>query len=555
MATSMLLLLFASACCADFLAAGAFVHVAGPTSTGGTAPGPATLDWVWSAVEFNAASYNQTLASGPGSWGQTLPVCGDVYYCYDDDDVAAAMSAALQAGATRLQARSGSHSYVASAATTFGAAVIDVSNLTFIELGGKVPCHDDAAGTAECTEVHVGPGVRLFHLYHRLAEAGLFFPGGTCPTVAVGGFVLGGGYGPWSRMAGLGSDNILQITVHTAVGRRVVNATSDPDLFKALRGGGNNNFGIVTNFTLRALPKPAVVSSWRLNIASTSACISQAVPLFQRSATFDWVSASGNPPIPRSVYRTNAQPVSITIDMYKNGCAADIVGVNLTAAVLKAALATAGWLGIATTTPNPADGPAEDEWLLGVLRTEGCASVAACEARVRSEYPNPFRPGRWLAMSAYQFLPMDVVSTTAFVDGIRGGSVHNDGTFVVSIMDMYGGAINNTLLNDATAFAHHEALYHVQSLAYLPDGNATKYDNAASWSLGVLGSMDLAVARSNAGFNASYLPAAYRNYPSPFLPDANERYFGPRLLKFLLLVKQRVDPNNTFGYAQGVTGM
>jgi hypothetical protein len=95
----------------------------------------------------------------------------------------------------------------------------------------------------------------------------------------------------------------------------------------------------------------------------------------------------------------------------------------------------------------------------------------------------------------------------------------------------------------------------VQNLAYLPDGNATKYDNAASWSLGVLGAMDLAVARSNAGFNASYLPAAYRNYPSPFLPDANERYFGPRLLKFLLLVKRRVDPNNTFGYAQGVTGM
>ena len=77
--------------------------------------------------------------------------------------------------------------------------------------------------------------------------------GGECPTVGVGGYTLGGGFGPLSTTYGLAVDNAISMTMVTVDGGSAVvaNAFTNSDLFWALRGGGGGNFGIVTDVTFR----------------------------------------------------------------------------------------------------------------------------------------------------------------------------------------------------------------------------------------------------------------------------------------------------------------
>ena len=74
-------------------------------------------------------------------------------------------------------------------------------------------------------------------------------PAGSCPTVALGGLVLGGGMGLAGRAFGLTLDRVTSIDVVTADGRRR-RVDGDDDLFWALRGGGGS-FAIVTAIRLR----------------------------------------------------------------------------------------------------------------------------------------------------------------------------------------------------------------------------------------------------------------------------------------------------------------
>ena len=75
-------------------------------------------------------------------------------------------------------------------------------------------------------------------VYEALGDRALVVGGG-CGTVGVGGYTLGGGVGYLSRVYGLAIDNVLSYTVATAAGAIAnVTASSDPDLFWALSGGG-----------------------------------------------------------------------------------------------------------------------------------------------------------------------------------------------------------------------------------------------------------------------------------------------------------------------------
>ena len=90
-------------------------------------------------------------------------------------------------------------------------------------------------------------GARNRDIYAALPAHGVVIPYGRCPTVGVGGFLLGGGFGFNSRKIGAASDNLLSTEVVTADGEvRTASATSEPDLFWACRGGGGGNFGIHT---------------------------------------------------------------------------------------------------------------------------------------------------------------------------------------------------------------------------------------------------------------------------------------------------------------------
>jgi hypothetical protein len=107
----------------------------------------------------------------------------------------------------------------------------------------------------------VESGATLGGVYRSLYKGwGVTIPGGTCPTVGIGGHIAGGGYGPLSRLHGLSVDHLyaVELVVVDRSGRaRTVVATRDRldpnrELWWAHTGAGGGNFGVVTRYWLRS---------------------------------------------------------------------------------------------------------------------------------------------------------------------------------------------------------------------------------------------------------------------------------------------------------------
>ncbi|RWS11106.1 hypothetical protein B4U79_17559 [Dinothrombium tinctorium] len=73
-------------------------------------------------------------------------------------------------------------------------------------------------------------------------------------------FTLNGGFGFSSRQYGLMSDRLLEVEIVTAKGDILrANPFENSDLFWALRGGGDENYGIATKFIFEAFYAPPLV--------------------------------------------------------------------------------------------------------------------------------------------------------------------------------------------------------------------------------------------------------------------------------------------------------
>ncbi len=93
-------------------------------------------------------------------------------------------------------------------------------------------------------------GKQLGQVYEELQKKGKTVPGGGCQSVNVGGLTQGGGWGVSVRKFGLTCDSVTDIEIVLASGEVVIaNADNEySDLFKALKGAGGGNFGVVTRF-------------------------------------------------------------------------------------------------------------------------------------------------------------------------------------------------------------------------------------------------------------------------------------------------------------------
>ena len=102
--------------------------------------------------------------------------------------------------------------------------------------------------------VRVGAGVKWERVSPQLSEFGLAALHGSSPDVGIAGYSLGGGMGWLARKYGLQTNSVAAIELVTADGRPArVDASHEPDLFWALRGG-NGNFGVVTAIEFAVYP-------------------------------------------------------------------------------------------------------------------------------------------------------------------------------------------------------------------------------------------------------------------------------------------------------------
>ena len=160
-------------------------------------------------------------------------------------DIATVVRVARENG-TEIAVRSGGHSG-AGHCTTNGGIVIDLRDMKALEI--------DAEGRTAWAET----GLTAGEVTNALAEHGLAVGFGDTGTVGIGGITLGGGVGYLVRKHGLTIDSLLAAEIVTADGEVLrVDATSHPDLFWAIRGGGGN-FGVATRFQYRLVDLPSFV--------------------------------------------------------------------------------------------------------------------------------------------------------------------------------------------------------------------------------------------------------------------------------------------------------
>lgn len=195
---------------------------------------------------------------------------------YDVQDVVAAVRMA-RAGGWIIGVRSGGHSWPCNHVRE-GGMLLDVSRLDTVAI-------DPAAMRAS-----VGPGCRGDAVNQALARRKLFFPVGHCQDVALGGYLLQGGYGWHSRTLGNACESVLAIDYVDAEGAvRHASAEENADIYWAARGSGPGFFGVVTRYHLRLYPRPPVIAArlaW--------------YPIEHLEPVLRWLNAVG-PAVPRSI--------------------------------------------------------------------------------------------------------------------------------------------------------------------------------------------------------------------------------------------------------------
>lgn len=164
-----------------------------------------------------------------------------------DEDVIATVNFARK-NKLKIKSRGGGHSWSGCYLRDSG-ILLDLSRLQSVDI--------DAANQT----VTIGAGVLGRALNERLAEHGLVFPTAHCGMVPLSGFMMGGGLGVnFSGWGGMSTFSILAMDVVTPDGHlRHVNASENPELFWAARGGGPGLFFSVLRFKLKCYPLPTYI--------------------------------------------------------------------------------------------------------------------------------------------------------------------------------------------------------------------------------------------------------------------------------------------------------
>jgi FAD/FMN-containing dehydrogenase len=382
--------------------------------------------------------------------------------------------------------RSGGHSYEGFSQSPD--LVIDVRGMAGIKLA------------ADGKSVSVGSGSSLGSVYKALWPSHLAIPAGSCFPVGVAGHSLGGGFGLLGRPFGLACDSVLSMQMVDAEGQvRNISETENPDLFWALRGGGNGSFGVVTNFNFRTSRVNMVA---RFGI-TWSKPIAQAAKIVQA-----WQQWLGD------------LPPAITGTLHLDKAAGGQIKVHMA--------------GLSVGT--------ESKLKVELKRLQKLAESAD---QVFTK-PQPFKDAATLfngsgpdfifmkAKSDYITDPLTDQGILTLLRGLQNATVP-----ITVLFDTYGGAINQ-VASDATAFVHRGKTKYV--IQYYKE-----------WDTAGASDANIAAMRTLYDQMRPFVSGGcYVNYCDLDLGGGYARaYWGDNLPR-LMQIKAQVDPKNIFKHAQSV---
>ncbi|KAF7309509.1 Reticuline oxidase [Mycena indigotica] len=355
----------------------------------------------------------------------------------------------------------------------------------------------------------IGAGTLLADVTSRLHNAGKrAIAHGTCPQVGIGGHATIGGLGPISRQWGSTLDHVLEVEIVLANGTIIrANSSHNPDVFWAVKGAAAS-FGIVTEFVFRTHPEVgnAVVYSYKLLLGSHAS----------HASTFAaWQSIISDANLDR---RLASQVIIFQLGMIISGTffgsREEFNALNFTARL----------------SGNSTDVAVSvlDSWL-GIV-----GNWAETEAlKVVGGISGPFYS------KSLAFKSTDLIAGSAINEFFAYLDKANKGTLIwFAIFDVEGGAIND-VAQDATAYAHRDAQFYLQTYAI---GIGSLSDATRTF----VQTMSDIITRSLPG-----LTGAYAGYVDPRLTDGQQQYWGTNLPR-LQTIKAIIDPDDVFHNPQSV---
>jgi FAD/FMN-containing dehydrogenase len=425
-----------------------------------------------------------------------------VALCQHADDVAEVIAFARDHD-IQVAVRSGGHCFAGYSSTD--GLVIDVSPMA------NVRVLDDTA--------QVGAGTRIGPLSRTLVEHGVVVPGGSCPTVGIGGTTLGGGLGILGRYYGLTCDHMIAAEVVLANGRTVVtDAEHEPNLNWALRGAGGGNFGVVTSFTFQTRPAPSMTNFyyvWDFRHAA------KAIEAWQRWApTAPDELAAG-----LAVTATDDPEEPPFVEVYGAmlGSASDL-------------LRQLDWVVDQVNAP-PATARHRE---LGYRETADFQAGVLSAANVIVQTPQgPIeRQGHRFTKSEFFDRPLPAEAIDRLVAVFA--QERSAGEYRGLEWAPWGGQYNRVPA-DSSAFVHRSQLYSLKHAVLVdPARPAEQKSTAHRW---VRSSWEAVHPWGNGG--------VYPNFPDPELPDWGRAYYGSNFSR-LIDIKRQYDPDNFFTFPQSI---
>ncbi|MFF9816759.1 FAD-binding oxidoreductase [Streptomyces sp. NPDC014006] len=427
-----------------------------------------------------------------------------VAYVAHADDIRTTLAYA-RAHHLTVAIRNGGHSY-AGWSSGDNRLILDVSKLNRVRASG--------------TTAVVGAGAKLIDVYRALAAKGATIPAGSCPTVGVSGLTLGGGHGVVSRAYGLTCDSLTAATLVTADGKQLTaDAKNHPELFWALRGAGNGNFGVVTELHFRTHPAPQAVTAYLSWPWSKAAAVVKAwqewgpaQPDEIWSALHLANTAGGTPTVTVSAFSLGTYgELKNAVDRLAHSAGANALSVSLRRRSYEEAMEIyAGCSAFSADAQCHLPGATPGRSPQGLLHRETYAA--------RSDFFD-----RSLS-------PAGIQTLLAQIKSVRGGT----GSFALTAL---GGAVNR-VAPTATAFVHRRSRILAQYIAAWRAG--TPGTRSQSWLAGAHGAM-----RPHAS------GAAYQNYTDATLRNWRTAYYGDAAAR-LAQVKRTYDPNRFFTFPQAL---